>query len=69
MGAAIKRQKIKVKIKKKIHKNDELGGWEWRKVKSGTHHTVCVLGQPLEREQRVVGLDHHIAHLVLVGKH
>lgn len=36
---------------------------------SFAHHAVRVLSQPLEREERVVGLDHHVAHLILVGKH
>lgn len=33
------------------------------------HHAVRILSQPLKCEERVVGLDHHVAHLVLVGKH
>lgn len=30
------------------------------------HHAVGVLSQPLQRQQGVVGLHHHVAHLVLV---
>lgn len=33
------------------------------------HHAVRVLCEPLECEQGVVGLYHHIAHFVLVGEH
>lgn len=30
------------------------------------HHTVCVLGKPLQREQRVVWLHDNVTHLILV---
>lgn len=33
------------------------------------HHTVCILGEPLQREQRVVRLNNYVAHLVLVREH
>ena len=33
------------------------------------YHAVCVLREPLQGEQGVVGLDHHITHLILVGEH
>ena len=33
------------------------------------HNRVRIQREPLEREQRVVGLHHHIARLGLVGEH
>lgn len=35
---------------------------------AGAHHAVGILRQPLQREQRVVRLHDHVAHLVLVGE-
>lgn len=32
------------------------------------HDSVCIQGEALEGEQRVVGLHHHVAGLVLVGE-
>lgn len=37
----------------------------WR---AAAHHAVCVLGEPLQREQRVVRLNDHVTHLILVGE-
>lgn len=37
-------------------------------MSAAAHHTVGVLSEPLQREQRVVRLNHHIAHLILVWK-
>lgn len=37
-------------------------------MRAAAHHTVCVLSEPLQREQRVVWLNNHIAHLILVWK-
>ena len=33
------------------------------------HNSICIQGEALESEQGVVGLHHHIAGLILVGKH
>lgn len=35
-------------------------------MNAAAHHAVCVLGEPLQREQRVVRLNDHVAHLILV---
>lgn len=37
-------------------------------MRAAAHHTVCVLSEPLQCEQRVVRLNDHIAHLILVWK-
>lgn len=34
-----------------------------------SYHTVSVLSQPLQCQQRVVWLDYNIAHLILVWEH
>ena len=34
-----------------------------------THHTVSVLGEPLQGQEGVVGLHDHVTHLILVGEH
>lgn len=33
------------------------------------HNSICIQGEALQGEQGVVGLHHHIAGLILVGKH
>lgn len=38
-------------------------------LRSAAHHTVCILGEPLQREQRVVRLNNYVAHLILVREH
>lgn len=37
-------------------------------MSAAAHHAVCVLGEPLQCEQRVVRLNDHVTHLVLVWK-
>lgn len=34
-----------------------------------SYHTVSILGQPLQCQQRVVRLNYNIAHLILVWEH
>jgi len=38
----------------------------WSDPQWDPYHAVSVLSQPLQRQQRVVRLDHNIAHLILV---
>jgi len=33
------------------------------------HNSICIQGEALQSEQGVIGLHHHIAGLILVGKH
>ena len=33
------------------------------------HNSICIQGEALQSEQGVVGLHHHVAGLILVGKH
>lgn len=35
-------------------------------MSAAAHHAVCILCEPLQCEQRVVRLNDHITHLVLV---
>ncbi len=35
-------------------------------MSAAAHHTVCILGEPLQCEQRVVRLNDHVTHLILV---
>lgn len=35
-------------------------------LSAAAHHAVCVLGEPLQCEQRVVRLNDHVTHLILV---
>lgn len=35
---------------------------------AAAHHAVCVLSEPLQCEQRVVWLNDHVTHLILVWK-
>lgn len=38
-------------------------------MSAAAHHAVCVLCEPLQREQRVVRLNDHVTHLVLVWEY